>query len=73
MDSDTLIGLMIILFILFFGLIIGFFIGSISTMKAVAVMASRFVDVDYNTINAALHQYSNNINGCYPIKFNITK
>ena len=57
-------GLKKIIVFVIIGFLIGFIVGETLTIKAVAYMASGFLDVP--KINAALGQYSKNIKGCYP-------
>ena len=46
-------------------LILGFMAGSYATMKAVADVASRFMDPEL--VDKALTQYYDNIKSCYPM------
>ena len=61
--------LIIILIIIFFiGFIVGFICGVQATIKQVVDIASRFIEIDYDTVQAALNQYNSHIKGCYPIQ-----
>jgi len=48
-----------------FGALIGFYIGSYTTIKAVAKIASGFIDIDEDLISAAIYQYKHHIGNCY--------
>lgn len=58
-------NVIILLVLMIFIFLIGFFIGGYVTTKAVVSVASNFIDIDYSAVNAALYQYKNNINHCY--------
>ena len=53
------------------GIIIGFYFGVETTIKSVAEIASRFVDIDENLIKQAIYQYNNNIGNCFPKNISI--
>lgn len=66
MERSSLIVTISVLLILTF--IIGYFIGSYTTIKAVASIAKGFVDKDI--IDMALNQYSEKLKNCYPLEEN---
>lgn len=51
------------------GLIIGIGLGSYFTIKAVADVASRFIDKEL--VEQAVFQYKNNIAQCYPTNLSL--
>ena len=53
------------------GLLIGFASGSYITLKAVVKVASGFINIDMEKVNAAIYQYENNIGACFPSNFTI--
>ena len=57
--------LLILIFIFIVGLILGFCIGVGTTIKAVADIASKFIDIDYQMVHQAIFQYKNHIGACY--------
>ena len=63
-DSFTKKRVALMIITLLIGLFIGNIIGGYTTIKAVAVIASGFVDQDL--VEAAVWQYENNIKQCYP-------
>lgn len=59
-----------IILVIIISLLIGFVVGSYTTIIKVADMASRFIDVDKDLVQQAIYQYQNNIGTCYPHKLN---
>ena len=55
----------IFILLLFVAFAFGFSAGSAVTIKAVAEVASGFIDIDTNAVRDALYQYKNNLGGCY--------
>jgi len=60
--NKKLLAICLIVFIV--GCFIGFVFGGYVTVKAVAHLASGFVDEDL--VRQAIYQYKNNIGLCYP-------
>ena len=62
--KSKLIALAMLIGIVFF--FIGFYVGSYSTAKVVAKLASGFIDVDEQLVYDAIFKYKNNIGLCFP-------
>lgn len=62
----------IVILALLIGYAIGFFHGVSVTIQKVADIGSRFIDIDYEAVEAAIYQYENHISGCYPNRINLT-
>ena len=56
----------ILIFVIFISLLIGYTLGTIITIKAIASIAIRFVDIDENLIKEAIFHYENRIADCFP-------
>ena len=57
-------GLKKIIVFVIIGFLIGFIVGETLTIRAVAYMASGFLDIEL--VHEALGKYSKNIKSCYP-------
>lgn len=58
-------GLIVLGIIIFLtGLFIGYMLGVYTTIKAFVEVGSKFITIDYHTVEQALFQYKNNIGSC---------